>query len=122
MEDLSNILQTIRPFPQAPPRIETTHGRKRGKTTILTSDESYAEVRAERERETRDAKEKAKEERKANAAAKKVASAAKKWLLLRKKLLQKKNAATSKKTVSAAPKIARSRMLMNHHTLTMNNF
>lgn len=51
MEDLSNILQTIRPFPQATPRIETTRGRKRGKTTILTSDESYAEVRAERERE-----------------------------------------------------------------------
>lgn len=44
-KDFDNILDTIRPFPKAPPRKEGPHrGRRLGKTSILTSDESMQEI------------------------------------------------------------------------------
>lgn len=48
-ENLANVLQNIRTFQQAPPSKEGARGRKRGKTTILTSKDSFEEVRVEKE-------------------------------------------------------------------------
>lgn len=94
-QDLTDVLQTLKPFPQAPPRKEgARHGRKPGKTTILTADESFEEVQAEHE--ARNAKTAAVAARKAAAAAKKEAVAAKKLATAIKK--------ATKKQMESAPK------------------
>lgn len=87
VEDLTGILRDIRPHQQAPPRKTATRGRKRGKTTILTSNESYEEVRAEQQ--ARDTKQLAIEQRKAAAAAKKEAATLKKLTAAAKKAIVK---------------------------------
>lgn len=82
------MLQEIRPFQQAPPRKEGARGRKRGKTTILTSDQTFEEVRAEQE--IRDAKQSAAEKRKEATAARKEAAALKKLTIAAKRAAKAK--------------------------------
>lgn len=69
VEDLNAVLRDIRPHQQAPPRNESAKGRNRGKTTLLTSDTSFEQIRSEKE--ARDAKQSAIEQRKLAATAKK---------------------------------------------------
>ncbi|XP_043474300.1 MFS-type transporter clz9-like [Leptopilina heterotoma] len=69
-QDLSKLLEVIKPFPKAPPRKNgSRRGRKQGKTCILTSNETFEEIQAEDK--ARRAKETAAESRKAVSAAKK---------------------------------------------------
>lgn len=112
-EDLVNVLQAIRPYPQAPPRKEGSRGRKKGKTTILTSDDSFEVARAERE--ARDAKQLATEKRKEIRAAKKEAALLKKLTVTAKKAAK----ANEKRTVSA-PQRASKRSKKNY-ALKRNN-
>lgn len=69
VQDLTQTLKIIRPFPRAPSRQEGIRGLKRQKTAILTSDETFNEI--ETEQEARDAKKKATEARKVAATGKK---------------------------------------------------
>lgn len=47
VSELSSVVASVMPFPVAPPRKETTRGRKRRKTAILTSKETLEMLRAE---------------------------------------------------------------------------
>lgn len=103
-----DLLTTIRPYPKAAPRTEQRRGRKRGKSTILTSNESFEEVESEHlARESKktlaEKKKEAREEKKKEAALKKVEIAAKKLVAAQKK---KKEA---KASTSSAPVPARIR-------------
>lgn len=98
-ENLTEMLQEIRPFQQAPPRQEGSSGRRTQKTTILTSDEFMAEAQAQQD--NRDAKATAAEKRKEKAAARKEAA------LLKKITGTAKKAAKTKPTSAPVPAPAR---------------
>lgn len=103
------LLTTLKPFPQAPPRKEgARRGRKPGRTSILTADDSFAEIEAEQA--VRDAKQAATDKRKATAATRKEAVAAKKLATaVRKAVKAQKNkvaeeAVATKKLATAVQK------------------
>jgi hypothetical protein len=77
ISDLSTTLESIKPFPKAPARKTTTRGRKPQKSAILTADDTFEEVQAQKE--AKEAKETAKMQRK-GAALKKKEDALKKKL------------------------------------------
>lgn len=76
LQDLSIMLENIKPFPKAPPRKAGKRGRKPQKSTILTSDDSFESIRAEKE--AKEAKLEASEKKKAAAIEKKQAALLKK--------------------------------------------
>lgn len=92
VENLNEVLQEIRPFQRAPPRTESGRERKKGKSTILTSDESIQEVRFEKEAR---AKQAAIAKRKAATAVKKEAATLKKLTAAAKKAAKNKAASAS---------------------------
>lgn len=49
VQDLSNILEEIKPYPKAPARKVATRGRKPQKSAILTADDSFEKIRSDRE-------------------------------------------------------------------------
>lgn len=88
VEDLTNVLKSIKPHPKAPPRKTSTRGRKPQKSAILTADEIFNEIRSQKE--AKDAKAEATIKKKQAAAEKKVAIAAKKLATAAKKEAKKK--------------------------------
>lgn len=100
-ENLSDILEDIRPFQQAPPRQEGSSGRRKQKSTILTSDESLAEAQTLQDK--RDAKTAAAEARKQKTAARKEAA------VLKKVTADLKKAAKTKPTTDQPARISKRR-------------
>lgn len=97
MQDLSNILESIKPYPKASARKEgPQRGRKKGKTEILTSNESFEVIAADQN---------ARDEKKAAIESRKLAAAAKKFAIAEKKIVTaaKKMAATTKKEAKEKP-------------------
>lgn len=111
------MLQEIRPYPQAPPRKEASRGRKKGKTTILTSDESFEAARAEQE--ARHVKRLATEKRKENRAAKKEAAFLKKLTIAATKAAKIQK--TSNKRTKSAPHRASKRSKKDHNYAEYSN-
>lgn len=103
--NFANILQSISPFPKAPPRKTARRGRQPGKSTILTADESIEEIEKQHEdrhakKSAAEAKKKATAEKKVAAAEKKSAIAAKKLATAAKKKPQVKRLANQRKSVA----------------------
>lgn len=103
-QDLGNILETIAPFPKAPPRTKARRGRQPGKSTILTADETVEEI--EQQINARNEKKAAIEARKIAAAEKRAANAAKKLADISKKKPQLKRLTKQRKRVADLSKYA----------------
>lgn len=96
VQELSGLLQRIKPYPKALPRKAGKRGRKPQKSTILTDDDHFEQIQAAKK--AKDAKEEATAERKKAAAEKKLLVADRKMAAAAKKMAAaaKKNASPSK--------------------------
>lgn len=115
---VQDLIQTIRPHPKAAPRDPQRRGRKKGKTSLLTSDESFNEI--EKEHLDREAKQASLEKKKTATAERKKEVALKKMMDEARKAVTAKIKGSAKAVTSSTPKPARKRQLRS--TLTTLNY